>query len=589
MTFADINNTCYLVSFFIFGMLETLLCSGITYGWASIVYVFKTEYFYMHLCEDWYAAQNKSLPTPKTRLSAIDFVFKSNPVNTQPGEYPIVRGGAAYIDDGKLPGCPAQDARLNLIFTVSLFCLCGIKFPAGIFIDKCGPRIARAVGGTMYILACIGLGFVSVGYEDILFGVFAMICMGGSLLVVSVYQVSNIIFRQARSRIICILHGAFDSSAVMLLIFKMIYDHGIQYRYIMFGYTLICLVLILIGTFVLIPRLYKLFQWIEEEARLQGYYAIRRDSFAGPDFVVRSLGWENYAQVTYEARRKSRTLTYGSTNDSIGSIKEENGLANSYEDHNENVDVWEGENEPLVNQNQMSSKSHKRFGKGSVLNSILSPLYLFELIYLIGFQLKLWYFVGSMADFLGRLTLNDKTLISQYVDIFGYVQFGGILVTPLIGLVFDKDRLTGKDKEIMMMSAHAQRIKKLSDCIAPFAVTNILCMIFCVTSAIENLHLQVVSFVLYAIVRGFLYSNHGAYMGAAFPASQFGTLYGLGIFIGGTFGIFQYVLFKITSGPLHGDPFWVNMFLLALVSIGNIHPLYLWWYCRKQKKNIQWK
>jgi len=43
-----------------------------------------------------------------------------------------------------------------------------------------------------------------------------------------------------------------------------------------------------------------------------------------------------------------------------------------------------------------------------------------------------------------------------------------------------------------------------------------------------------------------------------FPASQFGTLYGLGIFIGGTFGILQYVLFKITSGPLEGDPFWVS-------------------------------
>ena len=77
-----------------------------------------------------------------------------------------------------------------------------------------------------------------------------------------------------------------------------------------------------------------------------------------------------------------------------------------------------------------------------------------------------------------RCNYSFSILVSEYVDIFGYVQFGGILVTPVIGLVFDKDRLTGKDKEIMMMSAQAQRIKKLSDCIAPFAVTNILCMIF---------------------------------------------------------------------------------------------------------------
>ena len=53
------------------------------------------------------------------------------------------------------------------------------------------------------------------------------------------------------------------------------------------------------------------------------------------------------------------------------------------------------------------------------MNSIFSPLYLFELVYLIGFQLKLWYFVGAMTDFLGRLTLNNKTLSKsiKYISI----------------------------------------------------------------------------------------------------------------------------------------------------------------------------
>lgn len=109
-------------------MLETLFCSGITYGWASIVVVFKTEYFFMNLCEDWYHKQNKTLPV----------LFQDN--------YTIVRSAAVVTDD-RLPGCPDQDIRFNLIFTVSLFCLCIIKFPAGIFIDRYGPRIARAVGG----------------------------------------------------------------------------------------------------------------------------------------------------------------------------------------------------------------------------------------------------------------------------------------------------------------------------------------------------------------------------------------------------------------------------------------------------------
>ena len=217
MTFADVNNSCYLAAFFCFAMLETLLCSGITYGWASIVYVFKTELFYMHLCEDWYAKHNQTMPTsgihswisaplrrrtiPTTKspfstaasnisdiffgtitppatsaaINISNLLFSTSTTSTSVNSAATnltnmlsstqspyssmfvtaanitnmlyVRGGTGFVDDEKLPGCPAQDARLNLVFTISLFCLCGIKFPAGVFIDRCGPRIARVVGG----------------------------------------------------------------------------------------------------------------------------------------------------------------------------------------------------------------------------------------------------------------------------------------------------------------------------------------------------------------------------------------------------------------------------------------------------------
>ena len=43
-----------------------------------------------------------------------------------------------------------------------------------------------------------------------------------------------------------------------------------------------------------------------------------------------------------------------------------------------------------------------------------------------------------------------------------------------------------------------------------------------------------------------------------FPASQFGTLYGLGIFLAGAFCVLQYALFELTAGPFNGNPFWVR-------------------------------
>ena len=133
LPFYDVHSTPYLTTFFIFAMVETLICSGITYGWASIVFVFKEERFYMDLFRSFFRNQNK---TSKRLSNNLNLANAS-----------IVSGGAGYFNDGTLPGCLTQDIRLNLIFTVSLFCLCGIKFPAGVFIDKCGPRVVRAIGG----------------------------------------------------------------------------------------------------------------------------------------------------------------------------------------------------------------------------------------------------------------------------------------------------------------------------------------------------------------------------------------------------------------------------------------------------------
>ena len=133
MPFYDIYNKYYLVTFFVFILVETLLCSGITYGWASIVVVFKLEYFYLGLCKTFYAEHNITFPN-------VNVVHRKSSV-ARGG------GGGGGDDSGILYGCPAQDRIFNLIFTISIYCVTGIKLLTGIFIDKYGPRVARIVGG----------------------------------------------------------------------------------------------------------------------------------------------------------------------------------------------------------------------------------------------------------------------------------------------------------------------------------------------------------------------------------------------------------------------------------------------------------
>ena len=101
----------------VFGIVEVLLSSGITLGWTNIVVVFRLKHFYLKMCKQYYVRNN---------MTEFDIV------NT--------------IDD-KLLGCPNQEARLNLIFTVATFTLCGSVLVGGIFSDKCGQKTVRAVGG----------------------------------------------------------------------------------------------------------------------------------------------------------------------------------------------------------------------------------------------------------------------------------------------------------------------------------------------------------------------------------------------------------------------------------------------------------
>ena len=54
---------------------------------------------------------------------------------------------------------------------------------------------------------------------------------------------------------------------------------------------------------------------------------------------------------------------------------------------------------------------------GSVLRSIFSSLYLMELVFLATFQLKLWYFVGSLPDYLGRLSHNNKETGNTFMQV----------------------------------------------------------------------------------------------------------------------------------------------------------------------------
>eukprot|EP00112_Aurelia_sp_Birch-Aquarium-sp1_P014950 Seg3267.3 transcript_id=Seg3267.3/GoldUCD/mRNA.D3Y31 product="Solute carrier family 43 member 3" protein_id=Seg3267.3/GoldUCD/D3Y31 len=356
---------------------------------------------------------------------------------------------------------------------------------------------------------------------DILFPIFIFICVGGGFIAVSKYQVSRIIYTRARSLVLSILHGTFDSSAIVLVFFKLAFEGGISLRDISLFYTILCCVLVALSTSFLTPAHQAL---LTEAERIEP-----------------------------SGKRRTRS------------------------------------EEVLIAEESISSAVVPE----TLLKSIASPLYLLELMFLCFCQLRLWYFIGSLDELVNLHFPNDKKSVSSYITYFGYAQVSGIIVGPFVGLLFDRnsikcgrnDTIVDSSSQIVKQSAEL-RIRRIEESVVPFFLTNLFCLVVSVLSLSPWKWGLIVSFVFHVTARGFLYSSHASYIALAFRPERFATLYGLGIFIAGIFGLLEYPLYAITHKHFGADPFWVNFILLLVVIASNIFPLYLKFRCKKIKRSL---
>ena len=121
------NKTLYQSVYFVFTVLEILLLSGITYGWASVVVVFQYEGFFNYLCpKENGTVVNGTKSLQQTNATSLGFLGRQ-------------RGYEEVV-------CSQQSKRFNLVFNISVACLCCFKFPIGLFIDKYGPRAGQILG-----------------------------------------------------------------------------------------------------------------------------------------------------------------------------------------------------------------------------------------------------------------------------------------------------------------------------------------------------------------------------------------------------------------------------------------------------------
>ncbi|KAK6190672.1 hypothetical protein SNE40_002484 [Patella caerulea] len=570
----------------IWASFEIMTFAGIIFGWHNIVYIYKDQGYFNHLCPVVNQSQNNN-GTMLNETFPNSSKYSLNDEVVTVGIYAndsVKKDDLSCEDRYKLAAiemrsnCREQDEQFNLIFTLSTFITGALCFLSGCFYDKCGTRACRILSMLCFIPGLLCLIVVKPESGVLLYPGFILITFGGYMVLFTNIQVANLI-PPYRSMLIAILCGSYDVSSTILLFFKLAYENsGISPNTCFICMLIVYCLVVTFGTFCLLPR-YRL-PWPQPTK-----YKYR-------PFIYRLLVRKK--SVTLENEGISRPLNKELTMDEFGSVMVyEDTLSQQIVIENDIVkfdgkdgkDVIElnGGKCKLVEENIKESdskpKADEKRNPDNVIvpkfsKMLLSPLFLWDLMWMCFQRLRNWMFIGVFNPWMTRLACGDKSIVSHYTSFLSSTQFIGIFTAAFSGCVMDR--------KIKQNYNNIRKYERIHASIASFLMNCTVAMLLSIGMTIPVLQVQYLTCLLHTFHRSFLYGPNNAFIANAFPTEHFGKLVGISLTVSAIFGMLQYPLFLLIQGPFDNDPLVVNVLICVMILCTYLHPAYIWYFLRKK-------
>ncbi|KAL8580959.1 hypothetical protein ACOMHN_017526 [Nucella lapillus] len=535
--------------------------------------------------------------------------------------------------------CEAQDEQFNLIFSLATGINGIMSFPSGVLYDILGTRISRIVCLVSYLVGQICLILASPSAPYLLYPGFVGLVYGGYQILLTNLQLSGLI-PSLKSTIMSLYSGSYDTSASIFLLFKAAHEGGVSVSAAFTFQATLFILIVATTTFFFFPKgrvpfpltpryrlrcylCHKFCGWGSSTLEQKNTFAsgewkidangsviLARDvldqglSEPSPDLNGRALGSKELdndgdggGELLPRTEEQNLNPGDGGDGDAQGKVTAspssiDNGDAKVPPE--QEIEVLSRSESKMTPNNKQTSPAKRRGPEQSPqeLESILlggekktegksfrqvalSPLFLTDLLWISVQRLRSWIFVGMFNPWITRLACGDKALVSHYTSVYAALQFFGILTAPLSGRLMDR-KIKGAEKY------GDPRYERLHAAIASFVLNSTVSVLLTVCTLIPVLKLQYLTFVLHCLHRSFLYGPNSAFVANAFPNKHFGKLFGITLTVSALFSMLQYPLFLIMQGPLAGDPLAINVFLLVLMLISYIHPIYIWRYLQRK-------